>query len=168
MEESGPRAAYPEIINEKRLRTWKRVSIETTITLGFWGIMAYLFTIIITFVLWSFGFNMVYYEIYVAGFYEMQRLFINAIDISLIVVVLSFLWCYYNVFLIRIKGERRGSQVSICFDKDMATFFHIDIDVLEEIKNCPAISVSITQDDFFLKAIDLSASQGNDFIKSLG
>jgi poly-beta-1,6-N-acetyl-D-glucosamine biosynthesis protein PgaD len=69
MEESGPRATYPEIINEKRLRTWKRVSIETTITLGFWGIILYLFTIVITFVLWSFGFNMVYYEIYVVGFY---------------------------------------------------------------------------------------------------
>jgi len=160
MEESGQRAPYPEVINEKELRTWKRVFLETLITLGFWGLILYLLAIFITFALWYCGFHLAYYELYVVGFYEMQRLFANAITVSLIVVPLSLLWSYYNVFLIKIKGERRGSQVSICFDKDMANLFHIDSDVLEKIKNCPAISVSFNQDDVFLKAIDLWASQG--------
>lgn len=160
MEESGQRAPYPEVINEKGLRTWKRSFIETSITLGFWGVILYLLTIVITFALWYFGFRLAYYDFYVEGFYEMQRLFSNAITITLIVVILALLWSYYNVLLIKIKGERRGSQVSICFDEDMANFFHIDSDVLEKIKNCPAISVSFTQDGIFLKAIDLSVSQG--------
>jgi len=160
MEESGQRAPYPEVINEKGLRTWRRVFLETLITLGFLGLILYLLAIFITFALWFFGFHLAYYEFYVVGFYEMQRLFANAITVSLFVVPLSFLWSYYNIFLIKIKGERRGSQVSICFDKDMANFFHIESDVLENIKNCPAISVSFNQDDIFLKAIDLWASQG--------
>jgi poly-beta-1,6-N-acetyl-D-glucosamine biosynthesis protein PgaD len=160
MEESGQRAPYPEVINEKGLRTWKRVFLETLITLGFWGIILYLLTIVITFVLWYLGFHLAYYEFSVVGFYEMQRLFANAITISSIVIILSLLWSYYNVLLIKIKGERRGSQVSICFDEDMANLFHIDPDVLEKIKNCPAISVTFNQDDIFLKPIDLWASQG--------
>ena len=82
MEESGQRAPYPEVINEKGLRTWKRVFIETSITLGFWGIILYVLTIFITFILWYFGFHVAYHEFYVVGFYEMQRLFTNAIMIS--------------------------------------------------------------------------------------
>jgi poly-beta-1,6-N-acetyl-D-glucosamine biosynthesis protein PgaD len=160
MEESGQRAPYPEVITEKGLRTWKRSFIETSITLGFWGIIIYLLTIVITFFLWLFGFSLAYYDIYAVGFYEMQRLYANAITITLVVVTLSLLWSYYNVVLIKIKGERRRSQVSICFDKDMANLFHIDPDVLEKIKNCPAISVSFTQDNIFLKEIDPWASQG--------
>jgi poly-beta-1,6-N-acetyl-D-glucosamine biosynthesis protein PgaD len=160
MEESGQRAPYPEVINDKRLRTWKRVFIETSITLGFWGIILYVFTIVITFVLWYFGFHLAYYEFYVVGFFEAQRLLSNAITVSAVVVTLSLLWSYYNVFLIKIKGERRGTQVSISFDKDMANLFHIDPDVLEKIKNCPAISVTFNQDDISFKIIDLWASQG--------
>lgn len=160
MEKSGSRTPYPEVINEKGLRTWKRVFIETSITLGFWGVIIYLLTILVTFILWYFGFHLAYYEFYVVGFYEMQRLFANAITISAIVVTLSLLWSYYNVLLIKIKGERRRSQVGISFDKDMANLFHIDPDVLEEIKDCPAISVTFNQDDISFKIIDLWASQG--------
>jgi poly-beta-1,6-N-acetyl-D-glucosamine biosynthesis protein PgaD len=160
MEESGQRAPYPEVINEKGLRTWKRVFIETLITLGFWGIILYLLTIVITFVLWYLGFHLAYYEFYVVGFFEVQQLIASALKISAIVIALSLLWSYYNVLLIKIKGERRGSQVSISFDKDMANLFHIDSDLLEKIKNCPAISVTFNQDEIFFKEIDLWASQG--------
>ncbi len=160
MEKSGSRTSYPEVINEKGLRTWKRVFIETGITLGFWGLILYLLAIVITFILWYCGFNLAYYQLYVIGFYEMQRLFSNAILVSTVVVTLSLLWSYYNVFLIKIKGERRRSQVSICFDEDMAKLLHIDIDLLRKIKECPAISVSFNQDEIFFKVIDLSASQG--------
>lgn len=160
MEESGQRPPYPEVINEKGLRSWKRVFIETSITLGFWGIIIYALSIFITFVLWYLGFHLAYYEFYVVGFYEMQRLFANAITISVIVVTLSLLWSYYNVILIKIKGERRRSQISISFNEDMAKLFHIDPDVLEKIKNCPAVSVTFNQDDILLKVIDLWASQG--------
>jgi hypothetical protein len=117
-------------------------------------------SIIATFVLWYLGIHLAYYEFYVVGFYEMQRLFSNAIILSTVVIVLSLLWSYYNVILIKIKGERRQSQVSICFGKDMANLFHIDPEVLEEISNCPAISVAFHQGDISFKKIDLGASQG--------
>jgi poly-beta-1,6-N-acetyl-D-glucosamine biosynthesis protein PgaD len=159
MEESGQRAAYPEVINEKGLKTWKRVFIETSITLGFWGIILYLLAVFTTFALWYLGFHLGYYEFYVAGFFEMQRLFSSALKVSSVVMTLSLLWSYYNVLLIKLKGERRGNQVSISFDKDMAKLFHIDPGVLEKIKNCPAISITFNQDDIFLKEIDLRASK---------
>jgi poly-beta-1,6-N-acetyl-D-glucosamine biosynthesis protein PgaD len=160
MEESGQRVTYPKIINAKELRTWRRVFVETSITIGFWGVILYLFSVVITFIFWYFGFHVAYHEFYVVGFYEMGRLFSNALIVSTVVVLVSLLWSYYNVILMKIKGERRGNQVNICFDEDMARFFHIDSGVLEKIKDCPAISVSFTQDDIFFKAIDLPASQG--------
>jgi poly-beta-1,6-N-acetyl-D-glucosamine biosynthesis protein PgaD len=122
--------------------------------------MLYLLSIVVTFGLWYFGFHLAYYEFYVVGFIEMQRLFAITATISITVMYFLFLWSYYNVFLIKILGERRGSQISICFDKDMANLFHIDSDVLDKIKKCPAISVTFNQDGIFLKAIDLWASQG--------
>ena len=160
MEESGPRTPYPEVINERGLRTWKRVFVEILITLGFWGLILYLLSIFITFALWFFGFHLAYYELYVLGFYEMQRLFANAVSVSTVVMIVSLLWSYYNIFLIKIKGERRGKQVGICFDADMVNFFHIDLERLEKIKDCPAISVSFNQDEIFFKVVNLSASQG--------
>jgi poly-beta-1,6-N-acetyl-D-glucosamine biosynthesis protein PgaD len=160
MEKSGPGTPYPEVIDEKGLRTWKRVFIETVITLGFWGVILYLFSIVITFTLWYFGFQVAYYQFYVPGFDEMRRLFSNAIMVTTIVMIASLLWSYYNVILIKIKGDRRGSQVSICFDKDMAKLFHIDPDVVEKIKDCPAISVTFNQNDISFKTVDLKAFQG--------
>jgi poly-beta-1,6-N-acetyl-D-glucosamine biosynthesis protein PgaD len=160
MEESGPRTPYPEVINERGLRTWKRVFVETLITLGFWGLILYLLSIVITFALWFCGFHLAYYELYAVGFYEMQRLFANAVSVSTVVMILALLWSYYNIILIKIKGERRGKQVGICFDEDMANLFHIDLDRLEKIKDCPAISVSFNRDEIFFKVINLAASQG--------
>jgi|WetSurMetagenome_2_1015567.scaffolds.fasta_scaffold98988_3 poly-beta-1,6-N-acetyl-D-glucosamine biosynthesis protein PgaD len=160
MEKSGSRTPYPEVINEKGLRSWKRACIETGITLGFWGLILYLFAIVITFCLWYFGFHLAYYEFYVVGFYEMQRLFANAITVSVVVMALSLLWSYYNVFLIKIKGERRRSQVSISFDEDMAKLFHIAPDMLRKVKDCQVINVSFKQDEIIFKVINLSATQG--------
>jgi poly-beta-1,6-N-acetyl-D-glucosamine biosynthesis protein PgaD len=134
--------------------------VETSITLGFWGLILYLLAIVITFCLWYMGFQLAYYELYDVGFYEMQRLFSNAVSVSTVVMILSLLWSYYNIFLIKIKGERRGKQVGICFDEDMANLFHMDLDKLKRIKDCSAISVSFKKDEIFFKVIDLSASQG--------
>jgi poly-beta-1,6-N-acetyl-D-glucosamine biosynthesis protein PgaD len=159
MEESGQGAPYPEVIDEKGLRTRKRVFIETSITLGFWGLILYLLTIFITFIFWLFGIQLVYSEIFTVGFQEMKRLFENAAGVTSIVALVLLIWSYYNVALIRIKGERRNTQVSICFDSDMAKFFHIDPDVLEKIKNCPRISVRIKQGAIIFSETSLLPSQ---------
>jgi poly-beta-1,6-N-acetyl-D-glucosamine biosynthesis protein PgaD len=135
MEEPRQRATYPKIIDEKNLKTKKRVFIETALTLGFWGLICYFFVIFATFMLWLFGLKLVYYEIYEVGYGEMVRLFKNGGTLTTIVVLAFLSWSYYNIALIKIKGERRKNQVRICFDEDMAKYFHIDCDMLERIKN---------------------------------
>ncbi len=158
MEESGQRASYPEIIDEKGLVSWERTVAETAITLGFWGIILYFIVILITFILWYFGIKLVYYEIYAVGFQELQRLFGNAALVISIVIFLLLCWSGYNLILIKIKGERRRSQVSICFDEDLAKLFNIDPDTLEKVKDYPRISVDFQQNKLAFTATALPAA----------
>ena len=154
MEEPGQRPPYPEIIDIKGLKTKKRVFIETAITLSFWGLMIYLLVIFVTFILWLFGLQLFYYEIYIGGFQEMQRLFQNTVTISGVVVCVLLFWSYYNLLLFKIKGERRVRQVNISFDKDMAKFFKIEPEMLEKMKNCPRINLRIEQDTLIFREKD--------------
>lgn len=158
MDESRQRAPYPEIINEKGLVSRKRAFTETVITLGFWGIILYFIGILITFILWYFGIRLVYYEIYSVGYQELQRLFGNAAVVTFIVIFLLLCWSWYNLILIKIKGERRRSQVSICFDEDLAKFFNIDLDTLEKVKEYPSISVDFLQDKLTFTTTALPAA----------
>jgi poly-beta-1,6-N-acetyl-D-glucosamine biosynthesis protein PgaD len=159
MEEPGQRSPYPEVIDMKGLKTKKRVFIETAITLSFWGLMLYLLATFVTFILWLFGLHLVYYEIYIGGFEEMQRLFKNTVNISAVVIFVLLLWSYYNVFLFKMKGERRNRQVSISFDNDMARFFKIEPEMLKKIKNCPRLNLRIEEDTLIFRETDLPASQ---------
>lgn len=158
MEKSRQRAPYPEVIDEKGLISWKRAFTETLITLGFWGLIFYFLAILITFLLWYFGVKLMYYEIYSEGFQEMQRLFGNAASITFIVIMALLCWSCYNLILVKIKGERRRSRVSICFDNDMAKLFNIDLDVLEKIKKYPRLSVLFQQDHLIFTTTDLPAA----------
>ena len=159
MDEPRQRSAYPEIIDIKGIKSKKRIFIETAITLSFWGLMLYLLTIFITFLLWLFGLQLFYYEIYLTGFHEMKRLFDNALTITTVVVVVLLFWSYYNVALFKIKGERRVSRVIVSFDKDIAKFFKIEPEMLEKMKNCPRINLSIEQDKLICRETGLPASR---------
>jgi poly-beta-1,6-N-acetyl-D-glucosamine biosynthesis protein PgaD len=154
MEESRSGTAYPEIIDEKSLRTKKRMVVETSITLGFWGLTLYLFITFLTFLLWLFGLKLVYSSILVAGYPEMVGLFANGMRITVVIVLILLLWSFYNRALIKIKGERRKSQVIISFDQDMADFFNIDIEVYREIINSPAIIVAMEGDTLIFIKVD--------------
>jgi poly-beta-1,6-N-acetyl-D-glucosamine biosynthesis protein PgaD len=159
MDEPRQRSSYPEIIDIKGLKTKKRVFIETVITLSFWGLILYLLAIFVTFILWLLGLRLVYYEIYVGGFQEMRRLFENALSITTVVVLVLLFWSYYNLVLFKIKGERRVRQALISFDKDMAKFFKIEPEMLEKMKSCPRINLSIEQDTLIFRETDLPAFQ---------
>ena len=159
MDEPGPRSPYPEIIDIKGLKTKKRVFIETVITLSFWGLILYLLAIFVTFILWLFGLQLFYYDIYAGGFQEMQRLFENALSITTVVLFVLLFWSYYNLLLYKIKGERRRSQAIISFDKDMAKFFKIAPEMLEKMKSCPRINLSIEQDTLIFREPGLPAPQ---------
>ena len=159
MDEPGQRSPYPEIIDIKGLKTKKRVFIETAITISFWGLILYLLAIFVTFILWLFGLQLFYYEIYIGGFQEMKRLSENALTITTVVVVILLFWSYYNLALFKIKGERRMSRAIISFDNDMAKFFKIEPEMLEKMKNCPRINLSIEQDKLICRETGLPASR---------
>jgi poly-beta-1,6-N-acetyl-D-glucosamine biosynthesis protein PgaD len=146
MEKSGQRAANPEIIDEPRLVTKKRIFFETSITLGFWGLVLYLIALVITFILWLFGVNIIYTEIYRPGFSQMIDLLQRAGRITSVVVLLELLWCYYNYITFRIRGERRGQQVNICYDDEIAKFFKVDLEELEKVKKFSRVIVVMKGD----------------------
>jgi len=159
MEESRSGTSYPEIIDEKNLRTKKRVVVETSITLGFWGLTLYLLITFLTFLLWLSGLKLVYSNILVAGYPEMVGLFANGMKITAFIVLILLLWSFYNRALIKIKGERRKSQVVISFDQDMADFFNIDIELYREIINSSAITVALERDRLVFGKIDFPTDQ---------
>lgn len=161
MEESGQRASYPEIIDEPGLKTKKRVFGETLVTLGFGGVILYLLGFIFTFFLWLFGYNLMRLEIYDLGNQEMVRLFRNALLITAIVVLATLCWSYYNLLIFKIRGERRGSQVRICFDKDLADFFKVDPEMLEKVKNYPRVSVVIEENTIIMRESAISDRSSN-------
>jgi poly-beta-1,6-N-acetyl-D-glucosamine biosynthesis protein PgaD len=161
MEEPRQRASYPKIIDEKNLKTKKRVFIETALTLGFWGLICYFFIIFATFMLWLFGLKLVYYEIYEVGYGEMIRLIRNGGTLTTIVVLAFLAWSYYNIALIKLKGERRKNQVRICFDEDIAKYFNIDCDILERIKNNQQIYITIKKKAIIFNNNYTSTSQDN-------
>ena len=133
--------------------------VETSITLGFWGLTLYLFITFLTFLLWLSGLNLIYVNILAGGYPEMVELFSKSMQITIVIVLILFLWSYYNRMLIKVKGERRKSQVVISFDQNMADFFNIDIDVYREIINSPAIFVAMEGDTLIFSKIDLPTVQ---------
>jgi poly-beta-1,6-N-acetyl-D-glucosamine biosynthesis protein PgaD len=142
MGESGQRPSYPEFIDQTGLKSKKRIFVEIFITLGFWGLILYLLWIIITFILWALGFELVYSRlIYAVGYQEMLTSLEKAAMVTSIILFLQLIWAYYNYILFKIRGERRTSQVRICFDNDMADFFKVNVDVLEKVKNYSSVSV---------------------------
>jgi poly-beta-1,6-N-acetyl-D-glucosamine biosynthesis protein PgaD len=153
MEESRQRPPYPEVIDEPGLKTKKRVFWESLVTLSFAGVVLYLLGFIITFLLWVFGYHLMHLEIYELGNQEMLRLFKNAGWITACVVLVTLCWSYYNLLIFKIRGERRGRRVAVCFDKDLADFFKIDVEVLEKAKNYPRLSVLQKEGTIIFKEI---------------
>jgi hypothetical protein len=89
----------------------------------------------------------------------MVGLFANGMKITAFIVLILLLWSFYNRALIKIKGERRKSQVVISFDQDMADFFNIDIELYREIINSSAITVALERDRLVFSKIDFPTEQ---------
>ncbi|MGB9294223.1 MAG: hypothetical protein WCB64_13010, partial [Desulfobaccales bacterium] len=111
---------------------------------------------ILSFTLWLLGFSLLSHQLYESGNQEFMRLFKNAGWLTTIVVLVTISWSYYNYFLIKIRGERRGSRVGICFDKDLADFFKIDPEMLEKAKNYPRVSVVMEGDTIIISESAIS------------
>jgi len=153
MEKSRQRPPYPEIIDDPSLKTRSRIFWETVVTLGFWGVILYLLQFFLSFLLWVFSVHLMHQEIYELGNPEMLRLFRNAGWLTSIIVLLTILWSYYNLMLFRLRGERRRRQMSICFDKDLASFFKVDLEVLEKSKDYSRLAITQQEDAVLITEI---------------
>jgi hypothetical protein len=89
-------------------------------------------------------------EIYKFGNQEIMGLFRTAGLITAIVLLATLSWSYYNMLLIKIRGERRGTRVRVCFDQELADFFKIDPEMLEKAKNYPRVSVVMEEDTIII------------------
>jgi poly-beta-1,6-N-acetyl-D-glucosamine biosynthesis protein PgaD len=159
MEKPGSRAANPEIIDSWRLKSRFRILLESFLTLAFWTGFLYLLTPLLTLLLWAFGVRIAYTELLGAqGFIELIKIFKSGFYTVVTVGVLIMGWGYYNYLMFRIKGERRNSQVKICFDQDFSARFQIDLQTLQAAKEQSCLSVTLTEGGMEVKPAPALAS----------
>lgn len=147
MEKSGSRSSNPEIIDSWRLKSRSRIFLESLVTLAFWTGFLYLLIPMVTLLLWIFGFKIAYAELIGAeGLMELVKIIKDSGIIIFIITLMIMAWGYYNYLLFRIRGDRRGSRVMICFDEDFASRYHLDLQTLRAAKEEPRLSVTLADD----------------------
>jgi len=121
--------------------------LESFVTLAFWTGFLYLLIPMVTLLLWVFGFKIAYAELIGAeGLKELVKIIKDSGIIIFFITLIIMAWGYYNYLLFRIRGDRRGSRVMICFDEDFASRFHLDLQTLRAAKEEPRLSVTLADD----------------------
>jgi poly-beta-1,6-N-acetyl-D-glucosamine biosynthesis protein PgaD len=144
MEESGSRAAYPEIIDRQDLKSSSRMLLESFITVAFWTGYAYLLVPFVTLCLWLFGVHISYTEmIGDQGLAEFVRIIRSGGILVFFITIMILGWSCYNYLLFRFRGERRNSRVMICYDEDFSALYHLDLETLQEAKKQSRLVVSL-------------------------
>ena len=147
MEESGSRSSNPEIIDSWQIKSRSRIFLESLVTLAFWTGFLYLLIPMVTLLLWIFGFKIAYAELIGAeGLNELVKIIKDSGIIIFFITLIIMAWGYYNYLLFRIRGDRRGSRVMICFDEDFASRYHLDLQTLRAAKEEPRLSVTLADD----------------------
>jgi biofilm PGA synthesis protein PgaD len=153
MEKSGSRATNPEIIDSWHLKSRSRILLESFITLAFWTAFLYLLVPVVTLGLWVFGVQIAYAELVGnRGIMELVKIIQGSGIIILIITFMLLGWSYYNYLLFRIRGERRNSQVRICYDEDFAAFYNCDVQTLQAAKEQPRLVVTLTDGRIAVKS----------------
>jgi poly-beta-1,6-N-acetyl-D-glucosamine biosynthesis protein PgaD len=149
---SGSRVANPEIIDSWHLKSRTRILLESFLTLAFWSGFLYLLTPVVTLILWVLGVRIAYTELMGSqGLIELIKIIKGGCFAIFIVAMCIIAWGYYNYLLFRIRGERRSSQVRICFDEDFSARFHIDLQTLQAAKEQSYLSVTLTDSGMVVK-----------------
>ncbi len=144
MDEPGQRDPYP-IVDRPEVKSKLRLFSEWSLTTVLWSVYVYLFMPIVTFILWAFGVKLLYQElIEQAGFYEFLKVIQGGGLAVLIIMVIFFIWSYYNYLIFRIRGERRNKQVLVAQDDELAKVYNIDPDFLREAKSHSRFIVKVT------------------------
>jgi biofilm PGA synthesis protein PgaD len=147
MEKSGSRSSNPELIDAWRIKSRSRILLESFVTLAFWTGFLYLLIPIVTLLLWIFGVKIAYAELIGAeGLMELVKIIKESGIIIFVITLIIMAWGYYNYLLFRIRGDRRGSRVAICFDEDFANRYHLDLQTLQAAKEESRLAVTLIDD----------------------
>ena len=144
MEKPGQGAPHAEVFVEDKVKSPLRRFIEDFITVVCWGIYLYLLLPMFTLVLWIFGIQTIYDQIIgEKGYEELIRLLANGGITVLVVLVIITGWTYYNYLWFLRRGERRGGQVKISSDMEMAGMLETDINAMEDIRKAHRLEVRV-------------------------
>jgi poly-beta-1,6-N-acetyl-D-glucosamine biosynthesis protein PgaD len=153
MEKPGQGAPYAEVFVEDKVKSPLRRFVEDFITVVCWGIYLYLLLPLFTLVLWIFGIQTIYDQIIGArGYEELIRLLANGGITVLVVLLIVTGWTYYNYIWFLRRGERRGGQVRISSDVEMAGMLDTDIEAMEEIRRSPRMEIRVDSPKYRITA----------------
>jgi len=121
-----------------------RKFVEDFITVVCWGLYLYLLLPLLTLVLWVFGVQTIYDQIIGAkGYEELVRLLQNGGITVLIIFLIVSGWTYYNYLWFLRRGERRGGQVKISSDVEMAGMLGTDSTAMGEIRKARRLEIRV-------------------------
>lgn len=144
MEKSGQRASHAEVFIKDEVRSPVRRVVEDFITVVCWGIYLYLLLPLFTLVLWVFGIQTIYDQIIGAkGYEELIRVLQLGGITTLVIFLIVSGWTYYNYIWFLRRGERRGGQVRISSDVEMAGMLGTDSTAMEEIRRSRRMEVRV-------------------------
>ena len=155
MEESGQGPSHPEVFVKDEVKSPLRRGVENFITTVCWGIYLYLLLPIFTLVLWIFGIQTIYTELFGAkGYEELIRLLKNGGITTLVILIIISGWTYYNYFWFKRRGERRGNSVRISSDADMSALLETDVSAMEEIRKSRRLEICVEGPKYRITAKD--------------
>jgi len=144
MEKSGQRTAYVKIIDEPELKSPVRYLIEGSVTLFLWSVWAYWISPVVTAVLWFLGIKLFQTELILkAGFNEFLEILKTGGLLVLIITLLMLSWVYYNYLWFLKRGERRGVNVMLESDENLARITGVDLNLLKEAKEKRRMEVEV-------------------------
>ena len=144
MEKPGQGPPHPEVFVQDEVKSPLRKFIEDFITVVCWGIYLYLLLPLLTLVLWVFGVQTIYDQIIGAkGYEELARLLQNGGITVLIIFLIVSGWTYYNYLWFLRRGERRGGQVKISSDVEMAGMLGTDSTAMGEIRKARRLEIRV-------------------------
>ncbi len=150
MDEPGSGSSHPEIIDRRDIKSRWRIFFEGLLTLAFWSGFLYLLAPVATILLWYLGFKFGYAELVGAeGLKAFSLVLTRGGVLVLIITLLIIGWSYYNYMWFRIRGERRNSRASVCFEQDFCKLYNIDLEVLQKAKKEKSLRVYYMGDNFF-------------------
>lgn len=152
MEKSGQRIAYTKIIDEPALKSPFRYLIEGSVTLFLWSLWVYWISPVVTVVLWFLGITLFQSELIVkGGLEEFLKILRTGGLLVLFITLLMLSWIYYNYLWFLKRGERRGVNVMLGSDENLARIAGVDLHLLKEAHKKNRIDVEVKDGKIVIK-----------------